>query len=128
TQDVPVLGQTTDKNTSLRITQNGREVMNVPYGAELVVSPAQDQESVSLQNAELVFVGYGIVAPEENWDDYKGLDVAGKILVMKNSNPTGGVDGFKGNSRLYYGRWSYKYEIAQELGAAGVLIIHTTAT
>lgn len=128
TQDVPVLGQTTDRNTSLRITQNGREVMNVPYGAELVVSPAQDQESVSLRNAELVFVGYGIVAPEENWDDYKGLDVSGKILIMKNSNPTGGVDGFKGNSRLYYGRWSYKYEIAQELGAAGVLIIHTTAT
>ena len=128
TQDVPVLGQTTDRNTSLRITQNGREVMNVPYGAELVVSPAQDQESVSLRNAELVFVGYGIVAPEENWDDYKGLDVSGKILIIKNSNPTGGVDGFKGNSRLYYGRWSYKYEIAQELGAAGVLIIHTTAT
>jgi Zn-dependent M28 family amino/carboxypeptidase len=127
-QEVPVLGQTTDRNTSLRITRGGREVMNVPYGMELVVSPAQDQPSVSLQNAEMVFVGYGIVAPEENWDDYKGLDVAGKILIMKNSNPINGENGFRGNSRLYYGRWSYKYEIAQELGAAGVLIIHTTPT
>lgn len=128
TQEVPILGQTTDRNTSLRILRNGREVFNVPYGAELVVSPALDQESVSLRNAEMVYVGYGIIAPEENWDDYKGIDVTGKILIMKNSNPTGGVDGFRGDSRLYYGRWSYKYEIAQELGAAGVLIIHTTPT
>lgn len=128
TQEVPVLGQTTDRNTALRITRSGRQILNIPYGTDLVVSPAQDQESVSIRDAELVFVGYGIVAPEENWDDYKGLDVTGKILVMKNSNPTGGVDGFRGNSRLYYGRWSYKYEIAQELGAAGVLIIHTTPT
>jgi Zn-dependent M28 family amino/carboxypeptidase len=127
-QEVPVIGQTTDRNTSLRITRGGRQVLNIPYFTDLMVSPALDQEQVSIRNAEMVYVGYGIVAPEENWDDYKGLDVRGKILVMKNSNPMGLEDGFRGNNRLYYGRWSYKYEIAQELGALGVLIIHTTPT
>lgn len=127
-QWVPVIGQTTERNTSLRITRGGRQILDFPYFTELMVSPAVDQERVSIRNAEMVFVGYGIIAPEENWDDYKGLDVEGKILLMKNSNPMGLEDGFRGDSRLYYGRWSYKYEIAQELGALGVLIIHTTPT
>lgn len=127
-QDVPLLAQTTGRNTSLRITRGGRQIQNVPYFTDLMVSPAQDQESVSLRDAEMVFVGYGIQAPEENWDDYKGVDVSGKIIIVKNSDPANDPDRFAGDARLYYGRWTYKYEIAQKLGAAGVLIIHTTPT
>jgi len=127
-QMVPVIGQSTSRNTSLRISNGRNSLFEVPYFTDLMVSPALDQEKVSVRNAELVFVGYGIDAPEENWNDYKDVDVTGKIIVVKNSNPINGVDGFKGDSRLYYGRWSYKYEIAQEKGAIGVLIIHTTPT
>lgn len=127
-QMVPVIGQTTSRNTSLRISSGRSQLFQVPYFTDLMVSPALDQEKVRVRDAELVFVGYGIDAPEENWNDYKDVDVSGKIIVVKNSNPINGVDGFKGNSRLYYGRWSYKYEIAQEKGAIGILIIHTTPT
>jgi Zn-dependent M28 family amino/carboxypeptidase len=127
-QMVPVIGQTTSRNTSLRISNGRNQLFEIPYFTDLMVSPALDQEKVNLRNAEFVFVGYGIDAPEENWNDYKDVDVSGKIIVVKNSNPMNGVDGFRGNSRLYYGRWSYKYEIAQEKGAIGILIIHTTPT
>jgi Zn-dependent M28 family amino/carboxypeptidase len=127
-QNVPVMGQRTNRNTTLQITRGGRQVHNFAFGNEMIVSPAQDQLSVDIRNAEMVYVGHGIIAPEENWDDYKGLDVSGKILIMKNSDPASYPDKFAGDARLYYGRWTYKYEIAQELGALGVLIIHTTPT
>jgi Zn-dependent M28 family amino/carboxypeptidase len=79
-------------------------------------------DSVSVDDAELVFVGYGIQAPEFKWDDYKGANLTGKILVMMNNNP----QLFAGKRRLYYGRWDYKYESAASQGAAGAIIIHTT--
>jgi Zn-dependent M28 family amino/carboxypeptidase len=79
-----------------------------------------------IDEAEVVFVGYGIQAPEYDWDDYKGLDVSGKVLLMLNNDPDWDSELFAGNRRLYYGRWTYKYEIAAQLGAAGAIIIHTT--
>jgi Zn-dependent M28 family amino/carboxypeptidase len=82
--------------------------------------------SAAVENAELLFVGYGIQAPEFGWDDYKGLDVSGKMLLMLNNDPDWDPDLFAGERRLYYGRWTYKYEIARQLGAAGAIIIHTT--
>ena len=85
-----------------------------------------DQSKVSISNVELVFVGYGIQAPEYNWDDYKGMDVKGKVLVFLNNDPEDDPDLFAGETRLYYGRWKYKYEIAEKLGAAGAVIIHTS--
>ncbi|MCC5926723.1 MAG: M28 family peptidase [Bacteroidetes bacterium] len=127
-QHFPILAQQTDRNTSLRITRGNNTVHNFPFGTQLIVSPAQDQREISIRNAEMVYVGYGIVAPEEGWNDYKGLDVTGKILIMKNSDPANHPDKFDGEARTYYGRWTYKYEIAQELGALGVLIVHTTPT
>ena len=84
-----------------------------------------EEATASLDNAELVFVGYGIVAPEYGWDDYKGLDVKGKVLVMMNNDPEDDPALFKGKTRLYYGRWDYKYEMAASKGAAGAIIIHT---
>ena len=73
----------------------------------------------------MIFVGYGIQAPEYGWDDYKGVDVSGKVLVMMNNDPDWDANLFGGEMRMYYGRWTYKYEIAAKLGAAGVIIIHT---
>jgi len=78
-----------------------------------------------VDNAEIVFVGYGIVAPEYQWDDYKGVDVKGKVLLMMNNDPSDDPKLFGGKTRLYYGRWTYKYEIAAQKGAAGAIIIHT---
>lgn len=82
----------------------------------------------AVKNAEVVFVGYGIQAPEFGWDDFKGKDLKGKVLLMLNSDPDWDPALFAGTTRLYYGRWSYKYESAARQGAAGAIIIHTTPT
>jgi Zn-dependent M28 family amino/carboxypeptidase len=93
------------------------------------------QEHVALADSEVVFVGYGTVAPEYGWDDYKGLDVAGKVVVMLVNDPQVPSAGdpsklddafFRGRAMTYYGRWTYKYEIGLEQGAAAVLIVHET--
>jgi Zn-dependent M28 family amino/carboxypeptidase len=83
-------------------------------------------ERAAIAGAELVFVGYGIQAPEYRWDDFKGADLKGKVLVMMNNDPDWDPDLFAGKRRLYYGRWTYKYESAARQGAAGAIIIHTT--
>jgi Zn-dependent M28 family amino/carboxypeptidase len=94
-------------------------------GDYIAVSGLQS-ENVSVENAELVFVGYGIQAPEFRWDDYKGMNLTGKILVMMNNDPDWDPKLFAGKRRLHYGRWDYKYESAARQGAAGAIIIHTT--
>jgi hypothetical protein len=97
-------------------------------------SPRQKAEVV-IADSELVFVGYGVIAAEYGWDDYKGLDARGKTLVMlvndpqipDPADPTRLDDAmFKGRAMTYYGRWTYKYEIAEQLGAAAALIVHET--
>ncbi len=88
-----------------------------------------EEPVVDLQDAPLVFVGYGVQAPEHDWDDYKGEDMSGKVLLFLNSDPPVEEDGealFGGDARTYYGRWSYKFEQADALGAAGAIVIHTT--
>ncbi len=80
----------------------------------------------NIDGAELVFVGYGIQAPEYHWDDFKGMNLKGKVLVMLNNDPDWDPKLFEGKRRLYYGRWMYKYESAARQGAAGAIIIHTT--
>ncbi len=108
---------------SLRLTGDGG-TLGLAYGTDWVGAAGRQTPRTAIADAEIVFVGYGIVAPEEEWDDYKDADVAGKILLFLNNDPTG--DRFAGDTRLYYGRWTYKYEIAAEKGAAGALIVHTT--
>lgn len=93
----------------------------------VVVSGHQDRTS-SVEAAELVFVGYGITAPEFGWDDLKGADLKGKVLVVLNNDPEDDPTLFAGRTRLWYGRWDYKFEQARRVGAAGVLLIHTTAS
>lgn len=126
TQDVPLIGQSTDQDATVRITRNGNTVHSFNYYDDFMAWPANLDEEVRIDEAELVYVGYGIQAPEENWDDFKEADVKGKILVVKNNDPNQDPELFKGETRLYYGRYDYKYEKAREMGALGVLIIHTT--
>ncbi len=92
---------------------------------EYIASSGEQSERASIDNAEVVFVGYGIDAPEERWDDYKGVDLAGKVLLMLNNDPSDDPSSFAGDKRLYYGRWTYKYQVAAEKGAAGAIVIHT---
>jgi hypothetical protein len=80
---------------------------------------------VSIENAEIVFAGYAIEAPEFHWDDFKGVDVTGRILLILNNDPDWDPALFAGKKRLYYGRWDYKYQSAAKHGAAGAIIIHT---
>jgi Zn-dependent M28 family amino/carboxypeptidase len=97
------------------------------YYDEFIANPGQIREEVRIRGAELVFVGYGIQAPEYNWDDFKNVDVRGKVLLVMNNDPDhGDPNFFGGKARLYYGRWDYKYRQAQKMGAAGAIIIHTT--
>ena len=115
---------------------SAQEVLRLggPDGGELPLRSRRDFIGVAgyptpesrLDGAELVFVGYGIVAPEFQWDDYKGTDLRGKVLLVMNSDPEDDPDLFAGKARLWYGRWDYKYEQAARIGAAGALIIHTT--
>ncbi|MCL4708186.1 M28 family peptidase [bacterium] len=90
---------------------------------------SSQKEIVDIQDAPLVFVGYGVEAPEHAWDDFKGAEVAGKVLLFLNNDPPvteNGVELFKGQTRTYYGRWTYKFEQAMKHGAAGAIMIHTT--
>ena len=123
-QPVPLLRLTSSVQDTLVVTAGGGGAARLIRDDEWVAYTGKQAPSSRLQDAEVVFVGYGIVAPEEAWDDYEDVDVSGKVLLFLNNDPTG--DRFAGDTRLYYGRWSYKYEIAAEKGAAGAFIIHTT--
>ena len=93
---------------------------------EFIAHSGVQSEQATIKDAEVVFVGYGIQAPEYDWDDYGDADLTGKVLVMLNNDPDWDPDLFEGDRRLYYGRWTYKYESAAAQGAAGAIIIHTT--
>ena len=92
---------------------------------DVIAVSSLETAAPKLEDAELVFVGYGIVAPEFGWDDYKGMDLKGKVLVMMNNDPEDDPALFAGRTRLWYGRWDYKYDQAARHGAAGAIIIHT---
>jgi len=100
--------------------------VDLAWRADYIAASGLQQPSVTLQNAELVFVGYGIQAPEFKWDDFKGMDLKGKVLIVMNNDPDWDPNLFAGKRRLYYGRWDYKYESAARQGAAGAIVIHTT--
>ena len=93
---------------------------------EFIAVSGVQRPTAELRDAEVVFVGYGIQAPEYGWDDYKGADLKGKVLLMLNDDPDWDDALFAGKRRLYYGRWTYKYESAARQGAAGAILIHTT--
>ena len=99
---------------------------SLKLGDDYIAGSGVQTPTAAIADAPLVFVGYGIEAPEYQWDDFKGVDVKGKVLVMLNNDPDWDPKLFAGNTRLYYGRWTYKYESAARHGAAGAIIVHTT--
>ncbi len=132
-QKVPLVGITTPQTARLKI-HSGSTSYHLNGGDEFIARTVRVVDSTSF-DGDMVFVGYGVVAPEYGWDDYKGLDVRGKILVMLVNDPAvpnprdpSKLDDkmFKGRAMTYYGRWTYKYEIAAQKGAAGIFIIHET--
>lgn len=125
-QSVPLVSMKVDRNTHLTVSRGNQRRVFLYHDDFMPFSGVV--ESTVPVSGDIVFVGYGIQAPEFDWDDYKGQDMSGKILVMLNDDPgtADTPDFFGGKARTYYGRWTYKYEIAAELGAAGAIIIHTT--
>jgi len=127
-QSVSVTEITTASDTVLTFSGSNYNA-ELEYATEMIVGSQQQIPSTSIADSELVFVGYGVVAPERNWNDYAGIDVAGKTVVILVNDPgyaTQDPDVFNGNAMTYYGRWTYKYEEAARQGAAGALIVHET--
>ena len=128
TQDVPLGRFDIDGPVAASFTV-GDKTVALAQGDDIAIRASMTgQKAVSLKNVPIVWAGYGVKAPERNWDDFKGLDVKGKIIVVLINDPdieTGEGD-FGGKAMTYYGRWTYKYEEAARLGAAGVLIVHET--
>jgi Zn-dependent M28 family amino/carboxypeptidase len=106
--------------------QGKQQRVDLTWRDDYIAVSGLQAENVAIDDAELVFVGYGIQAPEYHWDDFKGANLKGKVLVMLNNDPDWDPQLFAGKRRLYYGRWTYKYESAARQGAAGAIIIHTT--
>ncbi|HEU4844915.1 MAG TPA: M28 family peptidase [Burkholderiaceae bacterium] len=128
-QPVRIEGSKLQDGSVLRF-DTGLQVITPAIGSEIVYGTASGKSEVQF-DAPLVFVGYGVRAEEEHWDDYKGADLKGKVLVMMVNDPQPTAeepDRFAGKAYTYYGRWLYKYEEAVRQGAAGVLLIHTTAS
>ena len=128
TQDVPLLQADLVGDPTVTV-QTPAGPMRLTQGNEIAVrAPQNGQSQISIANAPLVFAGYGVSAPERNWDDFKGQDMRGKILVVLVNDPDfeGGEGDFGGKAMTYYGRWTYKYEEGARQGAAGVLVIHET--
>jgi Zn-dependent M28 family amino/carboxypeptidase len=132
TQEVPLAGIKSEPRMSFVI---GEKTMDLKYQDDFVASSARLQPEIKIDKSDVVFVGYGVVAPEYSWDDYKNVDVKGKTLLMLIGDPPvpdqkdpSKLDDkiFKGKAMTYYGRWTYKYEIAAQKGAAAAIIIHET--
>ena len=119
----------TSSDSQFALNLGNGQTLQLTQGNEIALrAPLNGQSSVNLANVPLVFVGYGVSAPERNWDDFKGVDVRGKLIVVLINDPDfeGGEGDFGGKAMTYYGRWTYKYEEAARRGAAGVLIVHET--
>src|SRR5690349_631997 len=124
-QPFEIVGITSEPPKTWEFRAGGKTVP-LKYWDEFIASSGVQKDRSVLDNAELVFVGYGIEAPEYGWNDFKGMDLKGKVLLMLNNDPENDDKLFAGKTRLYYGRWVYKYESAARQGAAGAIIIHTT--
>jgi Zn-dependent M28 family amino/carboxypeptidase len=124
-QAVDVVGIKSAVPDRMRFTR-GSDAVELARHEDFVAYAGVAEPRVRVEGAEVVFVGYGIVAPEYSWDDYKGADLRGKVALIMNNDPESDPELFKGKTRLYYGRWDYKYEEAARHGAAAAIVIHTT--
>ena len=135
-QKVPLVGITGAQAQPFTVTRGG-QTRTFKWSDDVVAFTKRVQDNVSIANSDLIFAGYGVTAPEYNWDDFKGVDVKGKTIIVLVNDPQlpdaadpSKLDAkmFNGQAMTYYGRWTYKYEKAAELGAAAVFIVHETAT
>ena len=129
-QAVPMVSLEASPDMTLTIGSQAKGDKTYQYGKDMVMGSSRITELSELNHSELVFVGYGINAPEYNWNDYQGIDVKGKTVVILVNDPGYASQDpalFTGNAMTYYGRWTYKYEEASRQGAAGAIIIHETA-
>ncbi len=131
TQNVPLVEILAKNVSALSIADKKGKAMSFAYGSEFVIGTYRETPKTEVKASEMVFVGHGIVAPEKGWNDYAGVDVKGKTVIVMVNDPdfdSEGLDGpFGGKAMTYYGRWTYKYEEAAKQGAAAVLIIHDDA-
>jgi Zn-dependent M28 family amino/carboxypeptidase len=128
TQAVPLLQSDWQGAPAMTMDINGQRA-NLTQGEEIAArAPTNGASAVNLEGAQLVFAGYGVKAPERSWDDFKGADLKGKVMVVLVNDPDfeGGEGDFGGKAMTYYGRWTYKYEEGARQGAAAVLVIHET--
>ncbi|MCC6561633.1 MAG: M28 family peptidase [Xanthomonadales bacterium] len=127
-QRVPMVTTRTAAGTTLSLAVGGQEQV-LTLGKEMVVGSRVEKPRIELKDSDVVFVGYGVNAPEQNWNDYAGLDVKGKTVVMLINDPgflRGDQTLFKGRAMTYYGRWTYKFEEAARQGAKAAFIVHNT--
>ncbi len=124
-QEFTLVGVTADQPPQWTFSK-GDENLVLEQWDQFIAASGVQSERAEIDNAEVVFVGYGIQAPEYDWDDYAGADVTGKVVLIMNNDPSWDPDLFAGETRLWYGRWDYKYLTAAKNGAAGAIIIHTT--
>ena len=128
-QDVPLIEITGQAYSPLTVA-GGKQPLSFAYGKDFVGATYRASQRIDLKDSELVFVGYGIVAPEKGWNDYAGVDMRGKTAVILINDPDYEQEGlggtFNGRAMTYYGRWTYKFEEAARQGAAGALIVHDT--
>jgi len=125
-QEVPLVEVTVGVDTPMQFETKGKE-QSIRYKDDFVVFSRRLKDQIEVKDSEIVFAGYGIVAPEYGWNDYENLDVKGKTVLVLVNDPgldSGNDELFKGNEMTYYGRWSYKFEEAARQGAAALLIIH----
>lgn len=128
-QPVPLVEITGKNFSDLQISKNGEPIQSYSYSDEMIIMSKLQQDHISIDDSELLFVGYGIVAPEYDWNDYEGIDVEGKTVVILVNDPgfaTGDEALFTGRAMTYYGRWTYKYAEAARQGAEAALIVHQT--
>ena len=128
-QDVPMVRMTVNPATSMKVT-GGKAPLDLAYKSDLVINSYRIVPKTEINDSELVFVGYGINAPEKGWNDYKGVNVKGKTVVILVNDPDYEAKDLKGpfggRAMTYYGRWTYKYEEAARQGAAAAIIVHDT--
>lgn len=128
-QDVPLVEITPNPDIALKVT-GGKAPLSFAYKTDMVAATRRAVPHVEVKNSDIVFVGYGINAPERGWNDYAGLDVRGKTVIVLVNDPDWqqplGQGAFEGRAMTYYGRWTYKYEEAARQGAAAVFIVHDT--
>ncbi|MEN8165328.1 MAG: PA domain-containing protein, partial [Acidobacteriota bacterium] len=125
-QPLTIVGVTSHMPERWRFQAEGGASLLLSLGDGYVGTAGRQEPQTMIEDAPLVFVGYGINAPEEDWNDFKGLDLKGKILLMLNDDPDWDENLFGGDRKLWYGRWDHKYLSAAQQGAAGAIIIHTT--